>query len=96
MHLFGRGYLQNHGWSNIFAVPSAVLFRISAISNQPVAGSHIVNACRFNSFPCFVVMMYGPIRSTHIVSQGFWPMSFKDSYPYFLWGFLHIDIDDRF
>jgi hypothetical protein len=69
MHLFGHGYLQNHVWSKFFAVPLDVLYRILATSNQPVAGSHIVSACRLNSFPCFVAMVYDPIMATHIVSQ---------------------------
>jgi hypothetical protein len=60
------------------------------IANQPVAGSHIVSACKVNSLSYLSVTMYGPMRSTHIVSQGLSSISLKDKCPYFLRGSLHL------
>ena len=73
MHLFGRGYLQNHVWSRIFAVPLDVLFRISVTSNQPVAGSHIVSACKVCYYSsCLVRTEYMALSGQHkLCPKGF-------------------------
>eukprot|EP00980_Cylindrotheca_fusiformis_P011495 scaffold2687_cov70-Cylindrotheca_fusiformis.AAC.2 len=51
------------------AAVMACLSGTSAISNHPVAGSHIVIASNVSSRSSFVVTEYGPIISTHIVSH---------------------------
>ena len=55
----------------ISAIYAAVLLSICAISKQPVAGSIIVKHHNLSGFfPCRGIV-YGPMRSTHRVSQGF-------------------------
>ena len=60
-----------------------VLSFISTISNQPVAGSIIVRHHKVKAFLYFLLSVYGPMRSTHRVSQGSASACFSDKNPYF-------------
>ena len=74
------------------------LLGICAISNQPGAGSIIVRHHNLSGFFPFRGIVYGTMRSTHRVSQGFVSACLGGSLPYFwfvvfpLWNvghFLH-------
>ena len=56
----------------------------TAISNQPIAGSIKVRHIKSNTVTSCPLRMYGPTRSRHSVSQGFWITSLAGSLP-FLW-----------
>ena len=71
----------------ISAIYAAVLLGICAISNQLVAGSIIVRHHNLSGFFTFWGIVYGPIRSTHRVSQGFVSACLGGSLPYF-WFFF--------
>ncbi len=58
------------------------------MSNQPVAGSIIVTHIKSISVPSLPLRVYGLMRSTHRVSQGFKTTSFVGSLPYFCWCLL--------
>ena len=69
--ILGRGYLHNHLFSNRFYILAAWLSLYCTISNHPVAGSIIVKAfsIRVSSWP-YLLILFGPIRSTNNISHG--------------------------
>ena len=73
----GHGYLFNKVCLITLAIMSACLVFISAIYNHPVMGSIMVGHHNLKSDCCLPFLftplrgiLYGPIRSTHGVSQG--------------------------
>jgi hypothetical protein len=52
------------------------------ISNQPVAGSIIVTHLLVRSFIPLLRIVYGPIKSIHILSHGLASASYGGSHPY--------------
>ena len=65
----GQGYLVSQVVSNLLAMMSTRLVSIDVMSNQPMAGSIIVKAHRFNFLLLFRIL-YSPMRLIHSVSQG--------------------------
>ena len=63
------------------------LLGICAISNQPMAGSIIVRHHNLSGFLPFWGIVYGSMRSTHSMSQGFVSACLGGSFPY-LWLFV--------
>ena len=70
-------------WTKFSRWYAAVLLGIFAISNQPVAGSIIVRHHNLGGFYPFWGIVYGPMRSTHRVSQEFVSACLGGSLPYF-------------
>ena len=68
--LLGHGYLDNHVCSILFAITSADLVLIVVMSNQLVAGSIMINACKVSVWLFGCLKDYGPMRSTQINSHG--------------------------
>ena len=91
-HKFGTAIKHNSLWkwvtsvqvfSVISAISAAVLLGICAILNQPVAGLIIVRHHNLSGFFPFRGIVYGPMRSTHRVPQGFVSAYLGGSLPYF-------------
>ena len=53
------------------------------ISNQPVAGCVMVTALQIKAFLPFLLILCGPMRSTHILSHGWDSASFSGKWPHF-------------
>ena len=88
--LLGRGYLLSQEFLNILEASAEFLESfISAISNQPVAGSIIVLQDSFRVSPVYVVTLYGPMLSIWVVFHGVTScaMSFTGSLPYLVLNF---------
>ena len=83
MTLVGHGYLHSQVCSTKLAMVSALLSLIVHSSNHPVAGSIIVRHQRIKFFLEFCFIVYGPMRSTHRMSQGMASASFSGRCPYF-------------
>ena len=69
--LLGHKYLDNHVYSILFAITSVDLVLIAVISNQPVAGLIMVNACNVSVWLFDCLKDYGPMKLTQSVSHGF-------------------------
>jgi hypothetical protein len=80
----GQGYLETHSSSAMFVTVIARLSSYCWISNQLVAGSIIVTHLHIRFAPPFLQMVYGPMRSMHILSQGIASASFSGRCPHFL------------
>src|SRR5687768_16810051 len=80
----GHGYLENHSCSAILATVIDFLSSYWWISNQPDAGSIIVTHLQTRSGLPFLLILYGPIRSIHILSHIRASASFGGKCPYFL------------
>ena len=66
----GQGYLVSQVCSTKLVMTSAhLVLGTLCISNQPVAGSIIVMHQRIRSVFPFLLILYGPIMSTHSFSQ---------------------------
>ena len=90
MILLGRGYLLNQELLNILEASAELLESfISAISNQPAAGSIIVLQDSFRVFPVHVVTLYGTMLSIWTVFHGVTSCatSFIGSLPYLVLDF---------
>ena len=92
-HEFGTTIKQNWLWEWVLSKPSflgnicnfwSCVIGYFAISNQPVAGSIILRHHSLSGFLTFRGIVYGPIRSTHIMSHGLVSSCFCSSFPY-LW-----------
>ena len=81
MTCVGQGYLVSQVGSNLLAMMSARLVSIDIMSNHPVAGSIITKAHRVN-FLLFFLILYGPMRPIHRVSQGVASAFFAGNLPY--------------
>src|SRR6476620_859697 len=79
----GQGYLESHSCSAILATVIALLSSYWCISNQPDAGSIIVTHLHTRSGLPLRLILYGPIRSMHILSHIRASASLGGKWPYF-------------
>ena len=86
-HKFGTAIKHNLLWkwvrvnlvfSVISAISAAILLGICTILNNPMAGLIIVRYHNLSGFLPFRGIVYGPMRSTHRVSQGFVSACYHD------------------
>ena len=99
--IVGLGYLNIHYWYNCLSIAAAHFSLYCNIFNHKVVASIIFKyiCIKVWSLP-YIIILYGPIRSTNNLSQGMVFTSFADKWPYccccFLTSFSNFSVGPNF